>query len=309
MLTDEKIKSFVEFYYPDSESTREKASNVLKLVEKYEKEFGYGVEEFSIDNLSYMFTDCGWLNKTSSFGVNRSYIKAYVQNVCKVGAAIEDFKVDDIDSYAIYRAKYFSSVQDFVDFINSVFSIEYQIRMKAICVMYWIGLSPKEVSEIKISDVNFDERTVLGRKDVDPMLLDILNKCYMASEYEAPMGNGVRMMQVMDGENIIRKTSGGSKINNESNVGIRAINALTDRMKNSVEEARRKKHIDQKCLAANGKYVKVYEYQIKHPEEAIDQTKHQKELENLLGEKFSSTATYTRFLLRYKEWRMCYYNF
>ena len=309
MLTDEKIKSFVDFYYHDSESTKKSATNVLELVMKYENEFGYGVENFSIDNLSYMFTDCGWLNKSGSFSVNRAYIRAYIQSTGKISAAIEKFDVENIDAYAIYREKYFPSVQDFIDFINSVFSIEYQIRMKAICVMYWIGLSPKEVSEVKISDVNFDERTVLGRKDVNPTLLDILDKCYKTTEFEAPVGTGMRMLQVIDGEYIVRKTISGINKDNEPNIGVRAINKLTDKMKKVIEEARDKKHLDQKCLAANGKYVKVYEYQVKHPDVAIDQTGHQVELENLLGEKFSSDVTYRRFLLRYKDWRMCYYNF
>lgn len=308
MLTNEKIKAFVDCYY-DSEITRKRSENVLELVMKYEKELGYGVEDFSKDNLSYMFTECGWLNKSSSFSVNRSYIRAYLQSEGENGSAIEGFSVDDIDPYALYKEKYFPSVQAFVDFINGVFTIGYQIRMKAICVMYWVGLSPKEAAELKISDIDFENRIVLGRKDIDLALLDILRKCHETTEFEAPTGAGTKILRVIDGEYIIRKTMSGVNKDNKPNVGVRAINKLTDSMKKAIEEAGRNKHLDQKCLAANGKYVKVYEYQVNHPDDGIDQTKHQEELENLLGEKFSSTATYTRFLLRYKEWRMCYYNF
>lgn len=304
MLTNEKIESFAK-YFSKSQATQKGIISILKAVMRYEEQFGHGVEQFSIDELSQMFTECRWLDKNASFGTNRAYIRAYVQSIDESEETnIDDFSVDNIDTNINYKKKYFSSVQEFLDFLNGIFVEEYQIRMMAICVMYWIGFTPAEVADLKISDIDFEENSVLGRKNVDLRLLDVLKRCYEATQFDVANGTGTKTLFIANGEYIIRKAEGGDHKNNGSNVTVKAINALTDRAKDTIKKSGKEKQINQKCLAASGRYVTVYEYQITHPDSNLSQ----EEMENLLGKKFSSKSVYHVFMRKYKEWRKYFYN-
>ena len=58
----------------------------------------------------------------------------------------------------MYEDKYFASVDEFVDFLDK-YEEPYQIRMNVIAVLYWIGLTSEEVSNLTINDVDFGSCT------------------------------------------------------------------------------------------------------------------------------------------------------
>lgn len=301
MLTEEKIKAFATRY---SDRSGEFVISTLNHVMDYEAECGCDLFDFTKDDFVKMFTKYNWVNSSRSFRNVKSIITSYIKNSDKTSMYdLSEFSESSVSSDDMYKNKYFSSVDEFIGFLNK-FNEPYQIRMIVIAVLYWIGLTSEEVSNLTIHDVDFESRTVLNKTDVDAKLMDIIKQCYEMEQYDAPNKSSYRTFYVMSGDYILRKTEEKTSADSDSKMVKHTIHVLLLRLNDIIEKEHYSKVLDQRHLTRNCEYLKVYDYCKDHPEYNLMELgfdRGKDSLANIIGRKCSKVA-YVSFRQGYKGW-------
>lgn len=301
MLTEEKIKAFAEKY---SDRSGEFVVSTLNHVMDYEVERGYELFGFTKDDFVKMFAKYNWVNSSRSFKNVKSIITGYIKSENETSMYdLADFSESDVSSDNMYEDKYFASVDEFIDFLNK-YEEPYQIRMNVIAVLYWIGLTSEEVSNLTIDDVDFESRTVLGKTNVDAKLMNIIKQCYEMKQYDAPNKGGYRTFYVMNGDYIIRKTEDSIGADSDPKISTNTIHTYFTRLNDILEKRGCSKILDQRHLTRNNEYIKVYDYCKTHPEFNLVELSFgngKDPLAEIIGRKCSKVA-YISFRQGYKGW-------
>ena len=301
MLTEEKINAFAEKY---SDRSGEFVISTLNHVMDYEAECGYGLFDFTKDDFVKMFAKYNWVNSSRSFKNVKSIITGYIKSENRTSVYdLAEFSESDVSSDNMYEDKYFASVDEFVDFLNK-YEEAYQIRMNVIAVLYWIGLTSNEVSNLTINDVDFESRTVLDRTDVDARLMDIIKQCYEIKQYDAPNMGGYRTFYVINGDYILRKTEDRTGVDSDPKMSTNTIHSYLMRLNNSLERRCPKKTLDRRHLVRNGEYIKVFNYCKNHPGFNFTKLGFDRggdSLADVIGRECSKVA-YVSFRQGYKGW-------
>ena len=301
MLTEEKIKAFAEKY---SDRSGEFVISTLNHVMDCEAEAGYELFDFTKNDFVKMFAKYNWVNSSRSFRNVKSIITGYIKSenrTCLYDLA--EFAESDVSSDNMYADKYFASVDEFVDFLNK-YEEPYQIRMNVIAVLYWIGLTSEEVSNLTINDVDFESHIVLGKTDVDSRLMDIIKQCYEMKQYDAPNKGGYRAFYVMNSDYIIRKAEDSIGADSDPKMSTNTIHSYFTRLNDILERRYHSKTLDRRHLTRNGEYVKVYNYCKTHPEFNLVELSFgngKDPLVDIIGRKCSKVA-YISFRQGYKGW-------
>lgn len=301
MLTEEKINAFAEKY---SDRSGEFVISTLNHVMDYEAECGYGLFDFTKDDFVKMFAKYNWVNSSRSFKNVKSIITGYIKSENRTSVYdLAEFSESDVSSDNMYEDKYFASVDEFVDFLNK-YEEAYQIRMNVIAVLYWIGLTSNEVSNLTINDVDFESRTVLDRTDVDARLMDIIKQCYEMKQYDAPNMGGYRTFYVINGNYILRKTEDRTGVDSDPKMSTNTIHSYLMRLNNILERRCPKKTLDRRHLVRNGEYIKVFNYCKNHPGFNFTKLGFDRggdSLADVIGRECSKVA-YVSFRQGYKGW-------
>lgn len=301
MLTEEKINAFAEKY---SDRSGEFVISTLNHVMDYEAECGYELFDFTKDDFVKMFAKYNWVNSSRSFRNVKSIITGYIKSENRTSVYdLAEFSESDVSSDNMYEDKYFASVDEFVDFLNK-YEEAYQIRMNVIAVLYWIGLTSNEVSNLTINDVDFESRTVLDRTDVDARLMDIIKQCYEIKQYDAPNMGGYRTFYVINGDYILRKTEDRTGVDSDPKMSTNTIHSYLMRLNNILERRCPKKTLDRRHLVRNGEYIKVFNYCKNHPEFNFTKLGFDRggdSLADVIGRECSKVA-YVSFRQGYKGW-------
>lgn len=301
MLTEEKINAFAEKY---SDRSGEFVISTLNHVMDYEAECGYGLFDFTKDDFVKMFAKYNWVNSSRSFRNVKSIITGYIKSENRTSVYdLAEFSESDVSSDNMYEDKYFASVDEFVDFLNK-YEEAYQIRMNVIAVLYWIGLTSNEVSNLTINDVDFESRTVLDRTDVDARLMDIIKQCYEIKQYDAPNMGGYRTFYVINGDYILRKTEDRTGVDSDPKMSTNTIHSYLMRLNNILERRCPKKTLDRRHLVRNGEYIKVFNYCKNHPGFNFTKLGFDRggdSLADVIGRECSKVA-YVSFRQGYKGW-------
>jgi len=301
MLTEEKINAFAEKY---SDRSGEFVISTLNHVMDYEAECGYELFDFTKDDFVKMFAKYNWVNSSRSFKNVKSIITGYIKSENRTSVYdLAEFSESDVSSDNMYEDKYFASVDEFVDFLNK-YEEAYQIRMNVIAVLYWIGLTSNEVSNLTINDVDFESRTVLDRTDVDARLMDIIKQCYEMKQYDAPNMGGYRTFYVINGDYILRKTEDRTGVDSDPKMSTNTIHSYLMRLNNILERRCPKKTLDRRHLVRNGEYIKVFNYCKNHPEFNFTKLGFDRggdSLADVIGRECSKVA-YVSFRQGYKGW-------
>ena len=301
MLTEEKINAFAEKY---SDRSGEFVISTLNHVMDYEAECGYELFDFTKDDFVKMFAKYNWVNSSRSFKNVKSIITGYIKRENRTSVYdLAEFSESDVSSDNMYEDKYFASVDEFVDFLNK-YEEAYQIRMNVIAVLYWIGLTSNEVSNLTINDVDFESRTVLDRTDVDARLMDIIKQCYEMKQYDAPNMGGYRTFYVINGDYILRKTEDRTGVDSDPKMSTNTIHSYLMRLNNILERRCPKKTLDRRHLVRNGEYIKVFNYCKNHPEFNFTKLGFDRggdSLADVIGRECSKVA-YVSFRQGYKGW-------
>jgi integrase len=301
MLTEEKINAFAEKY---SDRSGEFVISTLNHVMDYEAECGYELFDFTKDDFVKMFAKYNWVNSSRSFRNVKSIITGYIKSENRTSVYdLAEFSESDVSSDNMYEDKYFASVDEFVDFLNK-YEEAYQIRMNVIAVLYWIGLTSNEVSNLTINDVDFESRTVLDRTDVDARLMDIIKQCYEIKQYDAPNMGGYRTFYVINGDYILRKTEDRTGVDSDPKMSTNTIHSYLMRLNNILERRCPKKTLDRRHLVRNGEYIKVFNYCKNHPGFNFTKLGFDRggdSLADVIGRECSKVA-YVSFRQGYKGW-------
>lgn len=301
MLTEEKINAFAEKY---SDRSGEFVISTLNHVMDYEAECGYELFDFTKDDFVKMFAKYNWVNSSRSFRNVKSIITGYIKNENRTSMYdLAEFSESDVSSDNMYEDKYFASVDEFVGFLNK-YEEAYQIRMNVIAVLYWIGLTSSEVSNLTINDVDFESRTVLDRTDVDARLMDIIKQCYEMKQYDAPNMGGYRTFYVINGDYILRKTEDRTGVDSDPKMSVNTIHSYLMRLNDILERKCYKKTLDRRHLVRNGEYIKVFNYCKNHPEFNFTKLGFNRggdSLADVIGRECSKVA-YVSFRQGYKGW-------
>lgn len=301
MLTEEKIKAFAEKY---SDRSGEFVVSTLSHVMDYEAECGYGLFDFIKSDFVKMFSQYNWVNSSRSFKNVKSIITGYIKSENETSMYdLADFSESDVSADNMYADKYFASVDEFVDFLNK-YEEPYQIRMNVIAVLYWIGLTSEEVSNLTINDVDFESCTVLDKTGVDAKLMNIIKQCYEMKQYDAPNKGGYRKFYVMNGDYIIRKTEDSIGADSDPKISTNTIHTYFTRLNDILERRYHSKTLDRRHLIRNGEYVKVYNYCKNHPEYNFTKLGFDRggdSLADIIGRECCKTA-YLSFRQGYKGW-------
>lgn len=301
MLTEEKIKAFAEKY---SDRSGEFVISTLHHVMDYEAECGYELFDFIKNDFVKMFSRYNWVNSSRSFKNVKSIITGYIKSENETSMYdLADFSESDVSADNMYADKYFASVDEFVNFLNK-YEEPYQIRMNVIAVLYWIGLTSEEVSNLTINDVDFESRTVLDKTDVDAKLMNIIKQCYEMKQYDAPNKGGYRAFYVMNGDYILRKTEDSISADSNPKVSTNTIHTYFTRLNDILERRYHSKTLDRRHLVRNGEYVKVYNYCKNHPEYNFIKLGFDRggdSIADIIGRECCKTA-YLSFRQGYKGW-------
>lgn len=307
MLTEEKINAFAERY---SDRSGEFVVSTLNHVMDYEAECGYELFDFTKDDFVKMFAKYNWVNSSRSFRNVKSILTGYIKSENRTSMYdLSEFSEDDVSADNMYADKYFSSVDEFVDFLSK-YKESYQIRMSAIAVLYWIGLASEDVSNLTISDVDFESRVILDKTNVDARLMDIIKQCYETEQYKARNMRGYRTFYVIDGDYILRKTEDRTGADSDPKISTYTIHNYFTRLNDIIKKENNTKVLDQRHLARNGEYVKVYDYCKTHPEFNLMELSFRNgkdPLANIIGRKCSKVA-YISFRQGYKGWIEYFHN-
>ena len=251
-----------------------------------------------------MFAKYNWVNSSRSFKNVKSIITGYIKSENRTSVYdLAEFSESDVSSDNMYEDKYFASVDEFVDFLNK-YEEAYQIRMNVIAVLYWIGLTSNEVSNLTINDVDFESRTVLDRTDVDARLMDIIKQCYEIKQYDAPNMGGYRTFYVINGDYILRKTEDRTGVDSDPKMSTNTIHSYLMRLNNILERRCPKKTLDRRHLVRNGEYIKVFNYCKNHPGFNFTKLGFDRggdSLADVIGRECSKVA-YVSFRQGYKGW-------
>lgn len=301
MLTEEKINAFAEKY---SDRSAEFVVSTLRHVMDYEAECGYELLDFIKSDFVKMFSQYNWVNSSRSFKNVKSIITGYIKSENETSMYdLAEFSESDVSADNMYEDKYFASIDEFVDFLNK-YEEPYQIRMNVIAVLYWIGLTSEEVSNLTINDVDFESYTVLSKIDVDARLMDIIKQCYEMKQYDAPNKSSYRTFYVMSGDYILRKTEDSISADNNPKVSTNTIHNYFTRLNDILERRYHSKTLDRRHLVRNGEYVKVYNYCKNHPEYNFTKLGFDRggdSLADIIGRECCKTA-YLSFRQGYKGW-------
>lgn len=301
MLTEEKINAFAKKY---SDRSGEFVISTLNHVMGYEAECGYELFDFTKYDFVKMFAKYNWVNSSRSFKNVKSIITGYIKNENRTSMYdLAEFSESDVSSDNMYEDKYFASVDEFVGFLNK-YEEAYQIRMNVIAVLYWIGLTSEEVSNLTINAVDFEARTVLNRADVDVRLMDIIKQCYEMKQYDAPNMGGYRTFYVINGDYILRKTEDRTGADSDPKMSTNTIHSYLMRLNNILERRCPKKTLDRRHLVRNSEYIKVFNYCKNHPEFNFTKLGFDRggsSLANVIGRECSKVA-YVSFRQGYKGW-------
>lgn len=301
MLTEEKINAFAEKY---SDRSGEFVISTLNHVMDYEAECGYELFDFTKDDFVKMFAKYNWVNSSRSFKNVKSIITGYIKSENRTSVYdLAEFSESDVSSDNMYEDKYFASVDEFVDFLNK-YEEAYQVRMNVIAVLYWIGLTSEEVSNLTINDVDFKSRTVLDKTDVDGRLMDIIKQCYEMKQYDAPNMGGYRTFYVINGDYILRKTEDRTGADSDPKMSTNTIHSYLMRLNDILERKCYKKTLDRRHLVRNGEYIKVFNYCKNHPEFNFTKLGFNRggdSLADVIGRECSKVA-YVSFRQGYKGW-------
>ena len=301
MLTEEKINAFAEKY---SDRSGEFVISTLNHVMDYEAECGYELFDFIKDDFVKMFAKYNWVNSSRSFKNVKSIITGYIKSENRTSVYdLAEFSESDVSSDNMYEDKYFASVDEFVDFLNK-YEEAYQVRMNVIAVLYWIGLTSEEVSNLTINDVDFESRTVLDKTDVDGRLMDIIKQCYEMKQYDAPNMGGYRTFYVINGDYILRKTEDRTGADSDPKMSTNTIHSYLMRLNDILERKCYKKTLDRRHLVRNGEYIKVFNYCKNHPEFNFTKLGFNRggdSLADVIGRECSKVA-YVSFRQGYKGW-------
>lgn len=307
MLTEEKINTFAEKY---SDRSGEFVVTTLRHVMDFEAECGCELFDFTKNDFVKMFAQYNWVNSSRSFRNVKSIITGYIKSENHRNKYdLSEFSEDDVSADDMYEDKYFASVDEFVDFLNK-YEESYQIRMNVIAVLYWIGLTSEEVSNLMINDVDFESRTVLDKTDVDARLMDIIKQCYEMKQYDAPNMGGYRTFYVINGDYILRKTEDRTGADSDPKMSTNTIHSYFTRLNDILERRYHSKALDRRHLTRNGEYVKVYDYCKTHPEFNLVELSFgngKDPLANIIGRKCSKVA-YISFRQGYKGWVEYFHN-
>jgi hypothetical protein len=301
MLTEEKINAFAEKY---SDRSGEFVISTLNHVMDYEAGRGYELFDFTKDDFVKMFAKYNWVNSSRSFKNVKSIITGYIKSENETSMYdLADFSESDVSADNMYADKYFASVDGFVDFLNK-YEEPYQIRMNVIAVLYWIGLTSEEVSNLTINDVDFESCTVLDKTDVDAKLIDIIKQCYEMKQYDAPNMGGYRTFYVINGDYILRKTEDRTGVDSDPKMSTNTIHSYLMRLNNILERRCPKKTLDRRHLVRNGEYIKVFNYCKNHPGFNFTKLGFDRggdSLADVIGRECSKVA-YVSFRQGYKGW-------
>lgn len=301
MLTEEKINAFAEKY---SDRSGEFVISTLNHVMDYEAECGYELFDFTKDDFVKMFAKYNWVNSSRSFKNVKSIITGYIKSENRTSVYdLAEFSESDVSSDNMYEDKYFASVDEFVDFLNK-YEEAYQVRMNVIAVLYWIGLTSEEVSNLTINDVDFKSRTVLDKTDVDGRLMDIIKQCYEMKQYDAPNMGGYRTFYVINGDYILRKTEDRTGADSDPKMSTNTIHSYLMRLNDILERKCYKKTLDRRHLVRNGEYIRVFNYCKNHPEfnfTKLGFNRGGNSLADVIGRECSKVA-YVSFRQGYKGW-------
>ena len=307
MLTEEKINAFAEKY---SDRSGEFVISTLNHVMDYEAECGYELFDFTKDDFVKMFAKYNWVNSSRSFKNVKSIITGYIKSENRTSVYdLAEFSESDVSSDNMYEDKYFASVDEFVDFLNK-YEEAYQVRMNVIAVLYWIGLTSEEVSNLTINDVDFKSRTVLDKTDVDGRLMDIIKQCYEMKQYDAPNMGGYRTFYVINGDYILRKTEDRTGADSDPKMSTNTIHSYLMRLNDILERKCYKKTLDRRHLVRNGEYIKVFNYCKNHPEFNFTKLGFNRggdSLADVIGRECSKVA-YVSFRQGYKGWIEYFHN-
>ena len=95
--------------------------------------------------------------------------------------------------------------------------------------------------------------------------MDIIKQCYEMKQYDAPNKSGYRTFYVMNGDYILRKTKDKPGVNSDPKTSIISIHVYFSRLNDILEKRHHSKTLDQRYLARNCEYIKVYNYCKTHP--------------------------------------------
>ena len=301
MLTEEKINAFATRY---SDRSSKFVVQTLRHVMDYESECGCDLFNFTKNDFIKMFIKYNWVNSSRSYKNVKSILTGYLKSEDRISMYdLTELDENDVSADNMYEDKYFASTDEFVGLLNK-YKEPYQIRMNVIAVLYWIGLTSEEVSNLTINDVDFELNSVLDKTDIDEKLMDIIKLYYEMKQYEATNMGGYRTFYVINGDYILRKTEDRTGMDSDPKMSTHTIHNQIVRLNNIIKKGNNKKVLCQQHLARNCEYVKVYNYYKNHPEFDLANLsfgKSKDTLKNIIGRTFSK-GTYISFRQGYKGW-------
>lgn len=203
MLTNELIERYLDdLKETKSQETAVQAKRILVHVKEYEDYAGKDLINFTLDDFKDMFAKNKWAIAYSGFYRNKSIIIAFIRWLRKDTDEHYSYVLDDLSPTMLDSSNswedYFASEAEFLEAVESVLGEDQLIREQTISVLYWVGLSRKEVIELKKQDLDKENLTILGKYKVSEKIFSIVSKCEKTSFYEA-LGNDGRIYTVCFG--------------------------------------------------------------------------------------------------------------
>ena len=193
MLTNELIERYLDdLKETKSQETAIQVKRILAHVKEYEDYSGKDLINFTLDDFKDMFAKNKWAIAYSGFYRNKSIIIAFIRWLRKDTDEHYSYVLDDLSPTMLDSSNswedYFASEAEFLEAVESVLGEDQLIREQTISVLYWVGLSRKEVIELKKQDLDKENLTILGKYKVSEKIFSIVSKCEKTSFYEV-LGN------------------------------------------------------------------------------------------------------------------------
>lgn len=214
MMDKQLIDSFCEYQYPNA--TKKSVNNarlILQRIADFESQKGKDITVFSIEDFIELFNSNNWVSGYSDLYPNRKLLINYLdwlRNVqherVKSRERLQEMALSDLDYSSKYDSSYFKSEDDFIESLTLALPDSSYIREKAICVMYWIGLSRAEVQSLKATDLD-DTTYSIGRfENTSQKLYEIIKTCANAKCCYRKTSDGREYMYTLrDSEYVLKR--------------------------------------------------------------------------------------------------------
>lgn len=299
-----------------NDTTISSIKNILQKAEDYSASIDKPLLRFSKQDFIDLFNENKWVNGRSNFSFCKSRITRYLFYLHDIDTAASAQYLVAIENIASMRSKdlsddilhryYFGSENDFLTFIDAI--PERFVLAKLAFLLFWLGFSFDEMTELTFDDMNKVELSVASHKASKEIYDRIDQLSHIEVYTSVDSWNRNRNYYVYDSKYLVRLASQSPDKENKNKATSTAFHIRVAHLYEyfaSINSDYAVMELNAKRLALNNRFCIMYEYE---SETGIFPDKYYYSNSGSLPFSFSNNSAFLRFTEKYRQWRRAFHS-